>query len=297
MAANAYFVWKAGLTRFLWCTVVFGIKYYPKQADANTWLVLIAGLRELGSLSTSLLYPMGWLFLYAVIPSTYILFFARYRRESRKEPMEFWERPMLLALVGSFMLLSVAPAPAYPRMAASALPGFILLGWFIDSPRKLARALAGALVVGVLLVVPHAVATVQSMEKQILTASQGRLAVTDREAYEEYAWVQHHTRPSDYFYGPGNADMYFCLTLRNPTPLPFVTNNGYTTPEQVMDVIRALQQHPVRYILWSPRGLDTIPEWEDPSDDHLGPLRDYIHRHYHVVKVFTNSDGIWQRND
>ena len=48
---------------------------------------------------------------------------------------------MLVAMVGFFMLLSIAPAPDLFRMAASVLPALILLGWLIDSPRKLARAL------------------------------------------------------------------------------------------------------------------------------------------------------------
>ena len=299
MGVNAYFVWKAGLTRFLWCTVVFGIKYYPKQADANTWLVFTLNLPEFEWLSNFRLHFMRWLFLYAVIPSTYILFFARYRRECGKGPMEFWERPMLLAVVGTFMLLGVAPAPSFPRMATSALPGFILLGWFTDPQRKLGRSLAGVLTVGILLVVPYGVARSQSIKVSIFATPQGKLAERegDQGAYEEYTWVQHHTRPSEYLYEPGDADMYFSLSLRNPTPLPFVTNNGYTTPEQVMDVIRGLQQHPVHYIVWSHQWLEVIPDWEEPSDDHLGPLRDYIQRHYHVVKVFTNSDKIWERND
>ena len=55
---------------------------------------------------------------------------------------------MLVAIVGFFMLLSIAPAPDGARMAVSALPALILLGWFLDSPRQLARALAAAITAG-----------------------------------------------------------------------------------------------------------------------------------------------------
>jgi len=30
--------------------------------------------------------------------------------------------------------------------------------------------------------------------------------------------------------------------------------------------------------------------------DHLGPLRAYLHAHYHVVKTFSDWDQIWERN-
>ena len=103
------------------------------------------------SLRTFLHLVVVWLLLLMAIPFVFILFFARYWRESSRKPLEYWERPMLVAIVGFFMLLSIAPAPDYPRMTASALPALILLGWFLDSPRKLARALVVALSVGTLL--------------------------------------------------------------------------------------------------------------------------------------------------
>src|SRR5437773_1033685 len=36
VATNAYFVWKVGLARILDCTVIFGLRYYPAYASANT---------------------------------------------------------------------------------------------------------------------------------------------------------------------------------------------------------------------------------------------------------------------
>jgi hypothetical protein len=302
IAVDAYFIWEAGLVRFLWNTIIFPVKYGPKMADVDSLLVFRRDLPEFTSLSNFLLRSMGWLFLYSVIPFIYILFFARYRRESGKQPSEFWERPMLLAIVGSFMLLSVAPAPSYLRVSASALLGVILLGWFIDSARKLRPILLGALTLGILVVIPHAVTRSPCFKASIIATPQGELAErdVDRQAYTEYIWVQQHTRPSEYFYKPADADMYFSLNLRNPTPMPFVVNNAFTTRDQVAEVIRGLKQHPVRYILWSHNkddDLDTIPYWENPSDDHLGPLRDYIHSHYRPVEVFANSDEIWGRKD
>lgn len=296
VAVNGYFVWKAGLTRFLWCTVIFVVRYWPKCNAGNSLQGFVQNLPDFQSLTSFHVSSVEWLFIYAVIPFVYILFFARYLHGSAKKPTEFWERPMLLAIVGSLMLLSIAPTPSPFRMTVSELPGILLLGWFIDSPRKVARALTALLAAGILLVVPHALMKAQPTEMEILTTPQGRLAVTDREAYEEYTWVQEHTQPLEYFVAI-RTNMYFYLNLRNPTPVNEITNSGYTTQEQVADAIRGLRQHRARYIMWSPQYLDTFSDWENPSDDHLGPLRDYVHAHYRVAKVFPNSDAIWERRD
>lgn len=295
IAVNSYFVWKAGLTRFLWCTVVFGAKYYPQDANWNTFKVIRYGIPEFGSLPGFIINLGQWFFVTFFIPLTCVLFFIRYGKEAHKKPTEFWARPMLLAMVGSCMLLSVAPAPALSRVAPSALPGILLLGWFLDSPSKLPRTLAALFSGGALLVALHAVVVVESPQRWILTTPQGQVALANHEDYEAYTWVQQHTRPSDYLYNASWPFMYFYLGLRNPTPLPFVVNNGYTPSEQVAEVIRGLEQHQVRYIVCSP----TDPEWrangEDPSDDHLGPLRDYLHDHYRAVKIIPDYREIWER--
>ncbi len=295
IAGNAYFAWKAGLARFLWCTVVFGIRYHHQAGGPNTFLGSWQDFPAIGPLSSFPIRFAQWSFIFAVVPFTYVLFFARYWRESRKASSEYWERPMLLAMVGSSLLLSVAPAPSLGRMGPSVLPGIILLGWFLDTPRKLARVLAASLTVGVLLIGTHSVAGVQSREKSILNMPQGPIAITGPELREELAWVEQHTRQSEYFYATADPGLYFYGDLRNPTPLPFVTDTGYTTREQVADVIRGLEQHHVRYISWDGVELGTVEDWGNPADHRLGPLWNYIHSHYRLVKVFADSDIIWER--
>lgn len=298
IAVNGYFIWKAGLTQFLWCTVVFVIKCYPKAGWGNTFVAFKDSFPAFGSLHNFILRYIQSLFFYALIPLTYVLFFARYWRETGKRSTEFWERPMLLAVAGFCTLLSVAPAASPYRMAASVLPGIILLVWFLDSPHKLARAFAALFAVGVVLVALNAVARERPKPNWILTAPQGKFADGDLERFEEYTWVQQHTQPLDYFFEPADtADMYFYLDLRNPTPVPYVTISGYTTPEQVTGVIQGLEQHKVRYILCRRRELGTTPGWKLPPGDNLDPLRDYIRSHYRAVKVFTNTDEIWEKEN
>ncbi len=297
LAVNAYFIWQAGPARYFWCTVVFVLKYYPKMASANTFQVIRTEFPVFASLRTFLNPFAQWLLLFAFIPLVFILFFARYWRESSRKPLEYWERPMLVAIVGFFMLLSIAPAPDFVRMRASMLPPFILLGWLLDSPRKLPRALVVALTLGTLFLALFSLMARRPHPVGILTTSQGKLAFTEPEAYEGDLWIRQHTQPSEYFYEAAYPDVYFYLDLRNPAPLSCIENGGYTTPEQVAEVIRGLEQHQVRYILWRPDYLGILPESENPSDDYLRPLQSYIHSHYSLVKVFSNSAEIWEKKE
>jgi hypothetical protein len=294
-AVNVYFVWKAGLGRFLWSTVWFGLKYYPQQADHNTFRALALSLHPVSGhggadMARSLL-------LYVILTSTPIMVFVRYAREARERPPAFWECPMLLAIVAVFMLVSVSPSPAANRMIANSMPGLILLGWLLDSPGKLARAIAALLAAGILFGVPYSAFRAEKAPKTIVTSPLGEFACALPSEAEEYRWIVQHTRPTDFFFAALDPKVYFYLGLRNPSPLPFLTNNGYTTTQQVAEVIRGLEQHRPRYIFWTHRDREGIPAWENPADDHLGPVRDYKRAHYRLVKTFGDEDEIWERSD
>jgi hypothetical protein len=295
LAINGYFISEAGPRRYFWCTVVYVLKYYPKLASANTFQVIKADFPVYTSFGT-FLHPLAqWLFLSAIIPIIYVLFFVHYWRKSRKLGLEYWERPMLVAVVGLFMLLSIAPAPDYLRMMASMLPPLILLVWLFDSSARLARACLVTLTVVTLLVAFYSLAESRPRPVGVLKTPEGELAFTEPKAYQETLWIQQHTQPSDYFYKAAYPDVYFYLDLRNPTPLSCIENDGYTTPEQVAKVIHGLEEHHVRYILWNPLLLDTLQSWENPADAHLGPLRDYLHSHYKPVMTFANADEIFEK--
>ena len=165
--------------------------------------------------------------------------------------------------------------------------------WFFDSPNKVARVLTGLFTVGVLLVALNAVVRERPVHKWILTTPQGQLAIGDRETYQMYTWVQQHTRPSEYFYEPAELNLYFYLNLRNPTPIHRIENDGYTRPEQVAEVIRGLEQHQTRYILCPSSGL--FASWKNPTEDNLGPARDYIQGHYRRISVSAFSGQVWEK--
>jgi hypothetical protein len=202
---------------------------------------------------------------------------------------------MLVAIVGFCMLLSIAPIPDGYRMAVSSLPALILCGWLLDFPGKLARSLLVTLTLVTLLIALYSVTTRRPHPVGILSTPQGKLAFTDPILYREDTWIQQHTRPLDYFYEPASQAEYFYLDLRNPAPLSVVENNGYTPSDQVSEVIQSLKQHSVRYILWSPVILDSLPKMRKPGEDHLAPLREYVYSNYQLVNVFENSDEIWEK--
>ncbi len=297
LAVNGYFVWEAGPARYFWCTVIFVLKYHHKAAYANSFQVFLGSIPAFLSLRTFLGPFAHWLLLFVFTPFILILFFVRYWRESSQKPLDYWERPMLVAIVGVFMLLSIAPAPGEVRMVAGAFPELILLGWFLDSSRRLARTLVAAITGATLLMAIQAVVAHRPHPVGILALPFGKLAFDDPTAYQEYVWIEKHTQPTEYFYELDLSDHYFYLDLRNPTPLPYIENNGYTTTEQVSQVIRGLEKHQVRYVLCGV-GADDLsksPELDGPSKNYLGPLWVYIHTHYSQVEVFPGTAEIWER--
>ncbi len=296
LAVNAYFIWKAGPARYLWCTVVFVLKYYPKEADYNSFQAIKTEFPAFASLHSFLYSAMHWLLLFLFTPIIFIWFFVRYLRESRRIQFEYWERPMLVAIVGVFMLLSIAPAPDGARIAISALPALILLGWLLDAPHKLARVFVILLTVGTLLTAIYSIAARRPRPVGILATPHGKLAFANLTLFQEDSWIQENTHAGEYFYEPLSQDAYFYLDLRNPTPLSSIQNNGYTPPEQIAEVIRSLEQHRTRYVLWSPQALDVAQSSENSSSDYIGPLRDYLHSHYSRVKLFASSDEAWENN-
>jgi hypothetical protein len=136
--------------------------------------------------------------------------------------------------------------------------------------------------------------TMQRMPVWYLDAPVGRTAFGNPVRYEKYQWLMERTRPGDFFYGSFYPDSYYSLDLRNPADTPFITPNDYTRPEQVENVVQALERHQVRFVLWV-WSLDA-PRPNPWSHDNLPPLRAYLRSHYHVASTFSDGDQILERN-
>lgn len=292
VAVNAYFVWKAGLQRFLYCTVVAGVKYYSADSRWNTFRVYLSEAPILPPWYR-LPHLAVYLFPHFLLPLVYVVFLMHYRREASGRPLERWDRLMLLNLTGLFLFLSIAPAPGWGRLCMASLPGLILLVWFLDLPGKFRRPLLGSLwVAGLTLVVAECLYS-QNRWAGYLDTPAGRTAFTHPMSYETMKWVLSKTQPGEFIFAGDSFAIYFALGLRDPSEITYITPNDYTRPEQVQNVINSLEKRHVRYVLWD-WYLDSSGVRSSPGD-HLNPLRAYLRRHYRVIKSFEDSEQVWER--
>jgi hypothetical protein len=226
-----------------------------------------------------------------------VTFLTLYFRKAPARLPEAWDRLMLLTILGLFLFMGIAYAPVTGRLCAVSPPALILLGWIVSSPGKVYRVLANLLLVAALTLAIAGPLSRQNpwWDYSFLDAPAGRTAILSPVDYDKYQWVFQRTRPGEFFFEAHWPDLYFPVHLRNPAEVPFLTPNEYTRPEQVRNVLEALERHQVRFVLWSPANLD-IPVNSHPTGDHLGQLRAYLRDYYHVVKTFSDSDQVWERN-
>ncbi len=292
LGLNSYFLWAVGLRRFVWSTVIFGIKYYPAESYANSLQAYMLD-PPIPTHGHSLTELPSWVLIHALVPLVYLLFFARYWRESRRRQGEPWDRLVLVSLTGLFLFVGVAPAPIYIRLCTVALPGLIIWVWFLSSPGKLLflarQGIWLATVVGLLGIVLH----MQARWHAQLYAPIGRVALLNPGDYNHYYWLLAHTHPDEFVFDCG-GEVYFLLGLRCPARTQFLSATDYMRPEQVCNVIESLDARRVLMVLWDP-SFDLEVTGIQPGD-HLGPLRDYLRTHYHPAKVFGDS-VVLERNE
>ena len=286
---NSYFVWKVGLKRFLYFTAVFVFKYYPAYRW-NTWRVYLKGAPSIHEWPN---WPdlAAWPFIHVLIPFIYFSLFLYYWRAGRSRPELPWDRLMLVNITGLSLFLAVASAPAYNRLYSVSLPGIVLLVWLICEFVSVKKILLPALWTAVVALAIWKPIVTQTRWKEYLDLPTGRSVFFQPEAYEKAKWVAERTQPSDYFFD----DVLFCFAFefRNPARISLLTSTDFTRPEEVRDVIQALEQHKVNYVSWY-AGLD-VP-FSRPGNN-LAPLTLYLREHYHVGRTFPSGDKFWERND
>ena len=285
-AVVAMAVWvlisRIGLTRFLDLIVVFPLKYYATDTRYNTWrAVWYQTMPSLVNLSDAMLFP-----LYAIVyllPLAYAILLLRYRR-GREDQTKPWKALILTATFGVALLAGGWYSPLFDRLAEASLPALIVSVWLISTSRWRTPLLKVASTAAIVLMLVSA-ALAQFGWHGILDLPSGRVAFADTETYHTYQWLLAHTRPGDEFLEASDMDdMYLLMHLRNPTQVPYLTANDYTRPEQVLDAITSLERDRVKYVLWND-DLDH-PIASDAPGDHLAPMRDYLHRHYHLTTSF-----------
>jgi hypothetical protein len=320
LATSAYFIHMAGLSRFLYCVMGFSIKYWSAYRQSDSLYSVIFEFRSL--LGLDALPGLGiFLFIHALLPLVYVWFWMRYRKQASKT--ESAVPLMLLSIVGFLQFLGLASAPTTFRLFAVAPLGLILLVWLLRGQTRLSRISTGilwAVAIGVAIVLPL---RIQSRPVRYLDLPRGRVAV-DNAYYESLLWWSQHTRPGDFVFTASGTEILFPLALRIPAEVNYVTNTDFTRPDQVRNIVAALAEKQVRFVLWDSvangegtllsrdipsgpiraslrgayRALKTFMGGDYlPTGDHLGPLRDYLNAHYHIVKSFPSSLEVWERNN
>ncbi|HZS06694.1 MAG TPA: hypothetical protein VFD58_17785 [Blastocatellia bacterium] len=292
LAGLAYFVWEVGFARFIECTVVFPAKYYSSGYWMNNWGVYLRDLPV--RTGDNLIRGVMYAFTYALVPLVYLIFWIQYRRRVKTQPQERWDQLMLLNIMGLALFIGVASAPAWYRLIHISQPGLILLGWMLDRPHRLRRALIRATALLLSAILLRALWTQQNNWHGYLDSPAGRVAFHGPETFESHQWVVQHTHPSEPFFAATPA-FYALAGLRNPSAVPFLLPNSYTRPEQVRNVIEGLEKSQARFVYWTTY-LDRAPDQPLRDGDNLEPLRDYLRGHYHVTKIFSARDYMLERN-
>ena len=289
----AYLVWKVGLGRFLACTVVFLMKYWSKWywGTPNVYMAD-------PPLFPLLLEPpvlLVWLFIHALLPFVYVLFFLRYHKLSKTHPDEPWDRLMLVNMLGIFLFLGIAFSPVWFRLISVAPPALIVFVWLIKSYPKFPRVGTQAIAAYALVFLVAQSVIVQKGWRGYLPTPTGTAALLDPERFEKYRWVLNRTHPKDFYFQADDCDEYFLLDLRNPAEVSFVTESSYTRPDQVQNVVAMLEKYQVRFVMWS-AWLD-VPRSRGADGRALAPLRTYLRAHYHPVKEFSDDlEEAWERS-
>ena len=318
-AMCGYFIWKAGLARFLYCTVGFVLKYYPADRTVNSLAVVMFDIPEMTQWHDWFDLAV-YVFLHALLPLVYVWFW--WRRRRGKPAAEKASQLMLFNITGILALAAVAPSPSTYRLSAVAPWGLILLVWLIGGEGRRRRAARIGLWIVIACFAMASALPTQTEKLRLVDLPRGRLAM-DATDSERFLWLAQHTAPGDYSFEASYMEVYFPLGLRDPAEIPGVKPNAYTRPEQVSRTVAALEKHRVRLVISDP-GLEFQSESKSRENrmapkrglvrtffhrikellggdnrsrqDNLGPLRAYIRAHYHLTATLPGQMEVWERN-
>jgi hypothetical protein len=279
---NGPFIMVAGLQRWLAEVIVFPIRYFG-TALANNWHGTIAEVAERKGLVKWVSIP----FLYAAVPGTYVWTLVKHWQRPMGESDKCWNQVRLLTCVGVGMLLAVASGPNLRRVSCASLPAVILFIWLLGRQTKpWQTAVRGLAAASVALALTRGVA-LQFHHEDLVALPAGSVAILDAGNAEVYRWMAGHTRPGQWYFGMPPYTLP--LKLRNPTPIEAPTPGEYGRPEQIAAAVEGLERRRTDVLLLRP-----VLYLRDEVD-HLRPFRNYLFKHYRLLKTFSTGDEVWER--
>ena len=230
----------------------------------------------------------GFIMVYLLLPASYICSCAWLIRKGGRDYSAQDERILLLALLGLALFLEVLPAPNWVRLFPISMPGMILAMQLVAGEGKFRLFVRRSLWMGIAIVGLLGAISAQARPRHIIALPIGEAVVYGDDTAVKLTHLAERTKPGDYFFQAAWLDLYFPLQLRNPSYVEALSPSA--TPAQVEDVITALEEHRVKYVLWSAR-LDA----GSPRGDGLLPMRRYLKEHYRVVERFAPAEDLWER--
>lgn len=177
-AFNARFIQAVGIGQWLFCILVYPLRYYSSPS-VNNWRVLLSEFRWHAGMARWVTFP----FVYATVTSVYILFFFATRRRWNADQDEQWRKLLLVALAGIAMFLAVAHSPSVKRLGTVSPPALILLAWLLNRPGRTAARLKVLLAGGAIALAGAGAVRTQTKPRAYLDLPQA----------ERLLWIPHCT--------------------------------------------------------------------------------------------------------
>ncbi len=287
LVLNAYFIATVGV-RNLWNQQVTYVWRYAFHGAG----IKILGLPEFSTWHA--LPTVGQqIAVYILLPAIYFFSLRRSWSERTSAAFSNWRQSTLLSVLGCFLLLEVALNPNWLRVYAVSMPGIILSVGNVGRIRSIRRQTLFLIWSGIACLAVRQIWIRHHQGYVVVELRGGKAAVSPRD-YAELRWIELHTTPEEFFLQAAWPGIYVPLELRNPLFLDAVGTNEQTRPEYIDLAIRQLEDKKVRYVLWSVR-LDH-PDSSRLLEDHLVPLRAYLHLRYsHVATFSSQQDEVWER--
>jgi hypothetical protein len=281
---NAWFIRAAGFGRWFYALLVFPARYYSAPA-LNNWRVLLYDFKYHPGIIKWFSFP----FVYATVPFACLMaLWVLHRRNDDDAASR--RRALLIAITGIALFLAVAAAPSVKRMGALSPPALLMLTWLLSHRGKMIAATRFVMAAMALTVALGTPARLQTRTFPTLILPAGQAAFHDHDLYIEYQWFLVHTHPGEYMFGL--PPLYSAFLLQNPSALEGFHASDYSRPEQIAELVESLDRRQVPLlVLRDSAAFLWIPE---SSNDHLGPLRAYVRRHYELTTRFPSGDEVWE---
>ncbi len=274
IASLGYYVARAGVHVLLYDLAVFPLT--GLSGPMNSPSIYLHQLPDIHG-PASLLQATPFFVIVALVPYVYLITLY----ELWKKPPDERQRQqmLLLCVAGLALFLAVCSGPTFFRLSTVAPLAIVCFVWLIERSRyahTLRRTVCAFTLCFFVWLPMHR----QMQRHETLILPTGKVAFTDHGSYELMEWMQSRTHPGDSFF---NDDVIaFYLDLRNPTHTELVNNDAFTSSQDVVRVLAAMEKQPPRYIAIFP-GVPETPY------DHAGPFRTYVYSKYCLTQTFLIS--------